>query len=95
MTATKRTTAVAVAVVAGALLACGGKAAVEDLEKLKEKTCSCKKDEKCVAEAKTMAQEWVQKHAQARGGDQDKAQQLATDIAGCNLEVAMELTKNQ
>jgi len=82
------------AVVAAALLACGGKAAVEDLEKLKDKTCSCKAEDKaCVDEAKKMAQEWVEKHKNARGGDQEKAGKLAEEIANCSLDVGLELAK--
>jgi hypothetical protein len=84
---------VALALVAAALLACGGKAAVEDLEKLKDKTCSCKEDKACIDEAKAMAKQWVEKHKNARGGDQEKAGKLAEEIASCSLEVGLELAK--
>jgi hypothetical protein len=74
------------------LVACGGKAALEDLEKLKEKTCSCAKDDTaCIDEAKKMASEWTEKHANARGGDQATAEKLTTEILGCNMGVAMAL----
>ncbi len=75
------------------LSACGGKAAVEDLEKLKEKTCSCAKDDSaCIDEAKKMAKDWAEKHKNARGGDQEKAEKLTMEILGCNMGVAMALT---
>lgn len=77
-----------------ALANCGGKAAVEDLQKLKDKTCSCKEDDTaCVDEAKKMAQEWVEKHKNARGGDQEKAAKLAEELTMCNLSVGLELAK--
>lgn len=79
--------------VVGALLACGGKAAVEDLEKIKEKACSCKGDSACVEEAKKMAREWGSKHKNARGGDQEKAEQLMKDLLECDMTVALELGK--
>ena len=86
-------TLIATSILGLALSACGGKAAVEDLEKLKEKTCSCAKtDAACIDEAKQMASEWAKKHATARGGDQAAAEQLTKDIVGCNLSVAMALT---
>lgn len=87
------TTLTGFALVAVALLACGGKAAVEDLEKLKDKTCSCKDDQKCVEEAKTMAREWVTKHKDARGGDAKKAEDLMQEILACNTGVGLELAK--
>lgn len=75
------------------LAACGGKAAVEDLEKLKEKTCSCAKDDTaCIDEAKAMAKSWNEKHKNARGGDQEKAEKLTMEILNCNMGVAMALT---
>jgi hypothetical protein len=40
-----------------------------------------------------MAKEWVAKHKNARGGDQEKAGKLAEEIAKCSLEVGLELAK--
>lgn len=78
------------------LSACGGKAAVEDLAKLKDKTCSCAKDDAaCIDEAKKMAKEWREKHKNARGGDQEKAEQLTKEILGCNMGVAMALASDE
>ncbi len=77
----------------GALLACGGKAAIEDLEKLKDKTCSCKGDSACTEEAKKMAREWATKHKDARGGDQEKAETLMKELLECDMTVAVELGK--
>ena len=75
-------------------VACGGKAAVEDLEKLKDKACSCAKDDQgCIDEAKKQAQEWVEKHKNARGGDQEKAEKLMMELLSCNMDVAMVMTK--
>lgn len=74
------------------LAACGGKAAMEDLGKLKEKTCGCAKDDTaCIDEAKTMAKEWREKHANARGVDQEKLQATMTELTTCNMGVAMAL----
>ena len=76
------------------LAACGGQAAVEDLQKLKDKTCACEDgDDECIDEAKTMAQEWVEKHKNARGGDQQKAEKLAMELMNCSLDVAMMLSE--
>jgi hypothetical protein len=80
-------------VVIGALLACGGKEAVEDLEKLKTKTCSCKGDSACVEEAKKMAREWVTKHKNARGADQQKVEQIMKELTECDLTVVLEIGK--
>ena len=75
----------------GFLTACGGAAAVADLEKLKEKTCSCNDDDACVEEAKKMAVEWAETHKNARGGDQEKAKKLIEEMTTCNPMVALEL----
>lgn len=74
----------------GFLTACGGAAAIEDLEKLKDKTCECGDDEACVDEAKKMVHEWVDKHKNARGGDQEKLTKIMEEMAGCNAMVALE-----
>jgi hypothetical protein len=85
-------TLIATTVMGLTLAACGGAAAVADLEKLKDKTCSCEKDDNdCIEEAKKMASEWAEKHAKARGGDQEKAEQLTKEILGCNMGVALAL----
>lgn len=74
------------------LAACGGKAAMEDLSKLKDKTCGCAKDDTaCIDEAKKMAAEWKKKHANARGVDEEKLQATVTELTSCNMGVAMAL----
>ena len=62
-------------------------------EKLKNKTCGCSEDAACIEEAKTMAAEWVEKHKDATGGDQENAEQLMNEIVECNLSVALEISK--
>ena len=85
-------TLIATTVMGLSLAACGGKAAMEDLEKLKEKTCSCAKDDAaCIGEATTMAKDWATKHANARGGDPAVAEKLATEILGCSMTVGLAL----
>ncbi len=74
--------------------ACGGAAAVEDLEALKTKTCACKEgDTACIDEAKKMAKDWATKHKDARGGDQEKAEKLMNELLECNVGVAMALAE--
>ena len=79
----------------GFLTACGGAAAIEDLEKLKEKTCSCEGDEACTEEAKKMVHEWAEKHKNARGGDQEKLNKLMEELVACDPMVAMEFANVQ
>jgi ABC-type glycerol-3-phosphate transport system substrate-binding protein len=88
----KTKTIIATTLLGLSLAACGGKAAVEDLEKLKDKTCSCARDDAaCIDEAKEMAAEWGKKHANARGGDREAAEKLTKEILGCNMSVALSL----
>ena len=91
MTISKLAPLAASLLVATALTACGGAAAVEDLQKLKDKTCSCKEDAACIDEAKKMASDWVSKHKDARGGDQEKATTLIKELMECNMDVGFTL----
>ncbi len=75
----------------GFVTACGGAAAMEDLEKLKDKTCECGDDEACIEEAKKMAHDWAEKHKNARGGDQSKIETLMEEMTECNAMVVLEL----
>lgn len=76
-----------------ALSGCKGNEAVDELEKLKNKACSCEGDAECTEEAVKMAAAWTEEYKDARGGDQEKAEKLAGEIAACNLPVALELAK--
>ena len=79
-------TALGALAVAIAFGACKGNAAADELEKVKEKTCSCKaEDRACLDEAKAMAKAWVDKHEGAPRGD------VIEEITNCSLEVGLEL----
>lgn len=72
-----------------ALSACQGAEAVEELGKIKEKTCSCKGDQACIDEASKMAKDWTAKYKEARGGDQAKAEEHINGIIKCEPSVAL------
>jgi hypothetical protein len=72
-----------------ALSACQGAEAVEELGKIKDKTCSCEGDQACIDEATKMVEDWVTKYKDARGGDQAKAEEHMNAILECSPAVAL------
>ena len=76
----------ALLIVGTAFSACKSNSAAKDLEKLKEKTCSCKDDSACLDEAKAMAKQWVEKH---HGSTPDP--NVVEAITDCSLDVGLDL----
>lgn len=72
-----------------ALTACKGAEAVDELGKIKDKTCSCKGDQACLDEATKMVKDWGSKYKDARGGDKAKAEEHMKGILECAPAVAL------
>jgi len=82
------------------LSACGGEAAVADLQKLTDNACGCTSGEfkddpeaqaSCTEDAKAEARQWVENHKDARGGDHELASKLTEKLKSCNYDVAKQL----
>lgn len=72
------------------LAACGGAKAVEELEALSTKVCECDGDEACLEDASKMADDFVSKHANARGGDQEKIESAMMEMTKCDPGFTLE-----
>lgn len=68
-------------------IACGGKASLEDLEKLKAEACACK-DKACAAKVEKKANDMLTDDTIKSHGD--KGMEIAFDVALC-LAKAQEL----
>ena len=70
-----------------------GEQAIEAVGELTEKACACNADEACIEAAKKDATAWGEKYADTRGGDQEKAEAYAMELATCAPSVAMALVE--